>query len=159
MDGQKIRFRRAFWWTAFGLWLILTVYLSSQNGSGSSDISGWFATKIWRASNVLTRVLLDRGISYVKFHFYIRKLAHFTVHLILAFTATHAAVWSFSSRKTALRFAIALTVFLALFDEVIQVAAPGRASAMFDGVINIFGVMVGLLISSRAGPESLSEFS
>jgi len=159
MNTRKIRQKRIFWWAVFGLWLVLTVYLSSQNGSGSSDVSSWLAAKLWRASNAFTRTMLDRGISYSTFHFYIRKLAHFTVHLVLAFVTVRAAAWSFATKKDALRFAFALTVFLALFDEAIQLAAPGRTSAVLDGAINLSGVLVGLFISSRFGPKALPRIT
>ena len=159
MDLRKIRRKRAFWWTAFGLWLVLAVYLSSQNGSGSSDVSGWLATKLWRVSNALTKVLLDRGISYATFHFCVRKLAHFTVHLVLAFVTMRASAWSFPRREEATHFTVVLALFMAIFDELIQLVAPGRSSVALDGVINLGGAVVGLLVSSRLGPNKPTKTS
>ncbi|MBQ3293862.1 VanZ family protein [Candidatus Saccharibacteria bacterium] len=153
MSRRKIRFWRAFWWSLFAIWLVLTVYLSSQNGSGSSDVSSWLADKLWRASNVVTKALLDRGMSFATFHLLVRKLAHFTVHLFLAFFAVRASAWSFSQRREGLRFAWILSICLAVFDEAIQLLAPGRVSALLDGGINLAGVTLGALISSLLGPR------
>ncbi len=154
MNLRRIRFKRAFWWCFFAIWLILTVFLSSQAADGSSALSREVSVKLWR---VLIKIFGDFKLS--TFHFYVRKFAHAFVHLVLAFAAIRASLWSFSERKAGLWFAVLFSVFIALFDEAIQLISPGRSSALLDGAINLLGVLIGSLISSRFGPKALSDIT
>ena len=155
MSQSKTRVWRAFWWSLFAVWLVLTVYLSSQNGPGSASVSGWLSIWLWKVVNNATGALFERTMAFATFHLLVRKFSHFFVHLVLAFLVTRASAWSFSWRKEGIRFAWIFAISLALFDEAVQMLAPGRVSAVFDAGLNLSGAAIGAFISSRFGPSNV----
>jgi len=143
MNTRKKRLKRAFWWSFFAVWLVLTVFLSSQSGYGSSSLSRIISVKLWHGF-----IKVFGNFSLATFHFYFRKFAHAFVHFVLAFVTVRASLWSFPERASALRFALIFSTCIALFDEAIQLVSPGRSSAFFDAGLNLSGVIVGTFLSA-----------
>ena len=150
MISRAILFKKVFWCTLFVLWASLIIFFTTQNGSDSSEVSGFVAEKIWR---VLNR-LLGHDISFITFHFIVRKIAHFSIHFVFAFIAIRASVWNFPDRKFALIFAWGISLVVAVLDEAAQLSVPGRYGIFADAGINLAGTVLGALLSSFIGPKS-----
>ncbi|MBR3319886.1 VanZ family protein [Candidatus Saccharibacteria bacterium] len=131
------------WWLVSIVWLSLTVYLSSQIGSESANLSRTIAEFSW---NLLSKFLSKLG--FARYHFYVRKLAHFFVHAVLAFTVYRASNYSFKRKGAVVAFTLILVTSVAVFDEIIQLQAPGRVSTSMDAGINLLGVCIGTCLSS-----------
>ncbi len=154
MNSRTILFKKVLWCSLFVLWSLLIIFLTTQNGSESGEFSGFIAEKIWRALNRPLGLLFGHTMSFSAFHFFIRKLAHFSVHFVFAFIAIRATIWNFSERRPALVFAWIVAILVAILDEAAQLSVPGRASAVTDAGINLAGVFFGAFLSSLLGPKS-----
>lgn len=151
---KKKHFKRILWWSLFAGWLVLTVYLSSQDGTESAYMSQDIALQTWRT---IRAIFGESALNmrFIVFHRIFRKVTHFVIHFVLAFLLVRASRWSFSSKKTALCFAWGFAITIALANEAVQLVSPGRVSAMFDAGLNLGGAVLGALISSFLGPKDL----
>lgn len=140
---QRRELKIVFWWTLSILWMALTMYLSNQIGSNSSALSNRVAKSIWQPLYDLFP-----SLEFDEFHFAIRKLAHFAVHAVLAFSIFRAAWHSFRKKGAALFLALVVAGGIAVFDELVQLRAPGRVWAVTDMGINLLGVSLGTCFSS-----------
>ena len=154
MSSRTILFKKVFWCTLFVLWASLIIFFTTQNGSDSSEVSGFVAEKIWRVSNRLLNSVFGRDISFITFHFIVRKIAHFLIHFVFAFIAVRASAWNFPDRKFALIFAWGISLVVAVLDEAAQLSVPGRYGIAADAGINLAGTVLGALLSSFIGPKS-----
>ena len=154
MVMRKRYTKRILWWSLFAGWLVLTVYLSTQNGTESAYLSQDIALKVWRS----LRAIIGEGLfnmKFIVFHRIFRKVTHFMIHFVLAFLLVRASCWTFPSKKTALGFAWIFAIAVAILNEAVQLVSPGRVSAMFDAGLNLGGAVLGALISSFLGPKHL----
>jgi len=152
MTMRKRYFKRILWWSLFTGWLVLTVYLSTQDGTESAYLSQDIALHLWRTlRSIFTNAFAD--MRFIVFHRTFRKVTHFLIHFVLAFLLVRASRWTFASKKTALGFAWAFAIAVALVDEAVQLVSPGRVSAMLDAGLNLGGAVLGALISSFLGPK------
>ena len=134
------------WWGLFIVWLVLTVSLSGQDGSGSYAPSNTVSSKPWQFFHKLFPNLEES-----EFRFYVRKLAHFGIHFVLAFFCFRASRYTFKTRPAAFFVAVTLTITIAVFDELIQMEAPGRVSIPADAIINAVGAIIGTIVSLLFG--------
>ena len=136
------RIKALIWWTLSTLWLTLTVYLSNQVGTGSAALSQNLARSIW------TPLLkLFPELDFEEFHIFVRKLAHFGVHMILAFSIFRASNYTFRRKGTALFITLILAGFIAFANELVQLRAPGRVWTIVDTGLNLLGVFIGTCLS------------
>ena len=143
MGTKQRRELALIWWSLFIIWLMITVSLSGQDGTGSAMLSNTISAGPWR--------LIHRcfpQLRYEDYHLCVRKLAHFGVHFVLAFLALRAMRYTFSHFGVALIVVAIVTVIIAIFDEAIQVQTPGRVGIISDAVINLAGVFAGIFVSS-----------
>ncbi|MBR5389093.1 VanZ family protein [Candidatus Saccharibacteria bacterium] len=151
---KKQAYKRVLWWGLFAIWLTLTVYLSSQNGVGSSSLSMRISKTLWNGIRSAFGIHF-LPMHFITFHYLVRKAAHFTVHFLLAFFLVRASCWTFQSRKTAMIFAWSAAAVISMIDEALQLGAPGRFSAVFDAGLNVSGAVFGSFFSSLLGPKNL----
>ena len=144
MENKCTKKTRALtWWAVSVLWLALTLFLSNQVGSSSYVLSTKTADSVWTPL-----VKLFPGLDAEDFHFFIRKSAHFGVHAILAFSVFRASFRTFRRKGVALIFALALSGIIAIFNELVQLRAPGRVWAITDAGLNLLGVCIGTCLSA-----------
>lgn len=137
---------------------IVVMYLifnfSAQTGASSSNLS-YKVTKelVTVASTVLDKNLNDAEIEiYVeKYHFYVRKLAHFTEYMILAISVAFP-LYVYGMRGIWLvLFAGAFCVGFACLDEYHQSFVSGRSPAKRDVIIDSCGAFLGIYITRIFG--------
>ncbi len=118
--------------------LILSVgvifFLSTDNGSMSN--TGSIVRQI-------LKFLLPNSPeeNLAVYHFFIRKLAHFTEYAALAFWASRAF---FNSKKEILKsrwflWAFLIVVFVAMTDEFNQSFSPNRSGSLYDILLDCLG--------------------
>ncbi|MCL2604657.1 MAG: VanZ family protein [Defluviitaleaceae bacterium] len=75
-------------------------------------------------------------------NFILRKGAHFTVYLILAFCVTHSLKYYSKGRRLAF-LSWGIAAFYGVTDEIHQYFVPGRACTVSDMLINAAGAAAG----------------
>ena len=133
--------KRAVRWLLVLAWLYLIVYLCRQNGADSAKVSEWITQ---RTSSSLK--LFGFDINYSELYLFLRKFAHYVVHIILAWLTYCALDVSFSSQKFNIALCVIFCSIIAAFDESIQSAAIGRIMQASDAILNLLGVQSGTIL-------------
>lgn len=121
-------------WILLVLWMIFIFYMSSCNGNVSSDQSGTIAY-------VLHNIL---GINYSdKLIFIIRKCAHVSEFFILGILVINLV--SKYNVKHIYLISFIICVLYSSSDEFHQLFVPGRSGQVTDVLIDLIGVVLGLL--------------
>jgi VanZ family protein len=115
-------------------WLGLTIFLSEQTGAESARLSHKLSEWIIRVFN------LHIDISRVET--FLRELAHFGIHFVLAILA-YRAFLTITREKPSMLICLILCAAIAIFDELTQRSIPGRAREVNDLLLNLFGVSLG----------------
>ena len=122
-------------WILLALWMAFIFYMSSCNGNVSSDQSGTIAY-------VLHNIL---GINYSdKLIFIIRKCAHVSEFFILGILVINLI--SKYNVKYSYLISFIICVLYASIDEFHQLFVPGRSGQVTDVLIDLIGVVLGLLL-------------
>ena len=122
-------------WILLALWMAFIFYMSSCNGNVSSDQSGTIAY-------VLHNIL---GINYSdKLIFIIRKCAHVSEFFILSILVINLV--SKYNVKHIYFISFIVCVLYASSDEFHQLFVPGRSGLVTDVLIDLIGVVLGLLL-------------
>lgn len=129
-------FGKFFRWCLFLLWFMVVIFLSAQTGSESGGFSHWIADKIFSNPSP-------------EFHAFIRNCAHFGIHFILAIVM-YAAFYSYDEPRTYVTY---LGLVIAVFDELIQFYSPGRCFEFIDIVLNVSGIITGVLLAALIVPK------
>ena len=114
------------------LLIILIFYFSSKPASDSLAQSSFVANIINKYANipVITPIILDN----------ISQFAHYFEYFILGLYISHL------SKKHA-KITVFLWIFLVPFmDEGLQYFVPGRCSSISDVIIDIFGIVCGIIV-------------
>jgi len=129
-----------FIWPALAVLVAVGIFVSS---SISGDVSGNASMTIAR----LVRYVSPVGDETLRFmHFLVRKTAHFTVFLLLAFCVTHSLKYHIHNLRLLLLSAWAIAAAYGVFDEVHQYFVPGRVMAVSDMLINAAGAFFGVMV-------------
>lgn len=127
---------------------------SGQTGTDSAQLSYKVTEKlVLIASDVTDKNLSPAEVAvYVeKYHYYVRKLAHFTEYMILAITVAFP-LYVYGMRGFFLViFAGAFCVGFACLDEYRQSFSLGRTPSKKDVFIDSCGVFVGIIITRIVG--------
>ncbi len=127
---------------------------SGQSGTDSAQLSYKVTEKlIIVASDVADMNLTQDEIAVYteKYHYHVRKLAHFTEYMILAITVAFP-LYVYGMRGIFLMlFAGAFCVGFACLDEYRQSFSLGRSPSKKDVLIDSFGVFVGIIITRIVG--------
>lgn len=117
------------------LWVIVILSFSLQDGSRSSLQSGVITTTI---QSLLSNIGID--IERQLLSFLIRKTAHFTEFFILGVLVKQ------SSFDLVNNLPVYLACFVPILDETVQSFVPGRAMAISDMIIDLTGIIFGMII-------------
>jgi VanZ family protein len=127
---------------------------SGQTGTDSAQLSYKVTEKlVLIASDVTDKNLTPAEVAVYteKYHYYVRKLAHFTEYMILAITVAFP-LYVYGMRGIFLViFAGAFCVGFACLDEYRQSFSLGRTPSKKDVLIDSCGVFVGILITRIVG--------
>lgn len=136
------------------LMMYLIVGFSSQTGNVSAQLSYKVTYKIVVTIDQVSDMHLTQeqiNSCVEKYHFYVRKLAHFTEYMILAITVA-LPLYVYGMRGIWLMlFAGAFCVGFAALDEYHQSFVAGRGPSKRDVMIDSCGVFVGIIITRITG--------
>lgn len=132
---QLKRKRMIRWGLTVAMMLVIFLF-SAQNGQESGEVSSFVKMLVSRLKFV------GWFLQYVE----IRKIAHFSVYLILGICVLRALL--LYERTMRSRFCIALLYcfIYACTDEFHQYFVPGRAASIWDVLIDTSGALMGSLI-------------
>lgn len=143
---NQIRSNLSMEWLLVALWMLLIFWFSAQPATESANLSGEILKVLQVVvERILPGLQLDMGI----FHLLIRKGAHFLVYAVLGGLLLQAFLRSGFSVKKAVLSACMISVLYAASDEWHQIYVPGRAGQITDVLLDGFGSLVGILVSSR----------
>ncbi len=123
---------------------------SSQTGKISGNISGsiteWIAQKIVSDFDQMTH---PEQINMVEsMHFYIRKLAHFSIYALLGFLSFLNICQYSVNKKVRTLIPPLFCLLYACSDEFHQLFTDGRSGNPFDVMIDFSGAVLGIIISA-----------
>ena len=134
--------------------MAMIFHFSAQGGKDSSALSYKVSRGIVRvADKVLDKEFTEEQITAYanKYHYHVRKLAHFTEYFILAVTVA-VPLYVYGMRGIWLViFAGAFCVGFACFDEYHQSFVAGRTPSKKDVFIDSCGVFLGIFITRIVG--------
>lgn len=136
------------------LWMILIFLFSNQNGNESSALSNGFINntiiKVYEVFHPLAseeeKLEVVREWSYP-----IRKLAHFTVYLVLGILAfLNLKEYTLIGKKE-ICLLLVFCFLYAISDEIHQRFVPGRSCELKDVFIDTCGSLIGISIAYFVG--------
>lgn len=136
-------------WIPVVILMLIIFIFSSQPASQSNNLSYGF-TKV--LVDVLGEVLPFNietstiNVFLTQLNHIIRKLAHFTIYLILGIFVTRALIKDGVKSKVNI-IAFLICVLYAISDEFHQLYVPGRGGQLKDVLIDSAGSLVGITIS------------
>lgn len=148
-SNTKLLVIRYILWSAVLAVMVVIFLHSAQNGQQSSETSGSFLEIIL---SVFYKGFSSAGQAEQleiinSFQFLVRKLAHFSIYLVLGFLCFLAM----NTYKILLKFkctaALAISLLYAVSDEVHQLFVPERAGQIRDVLIDFSGALVGVAIA------------
>lgn len=127
---------------------------SGQSGTDSAQLSYKVTQKlVIYASDITDKNLTPEEIDIYteKYHYYVRKLAHFSEYMILAITVAFP-LYVYGMRGIWLMlFAGTFCIGFACLDEYRQSFSIGRSPSKKDVMIDSCGVFVGIIITRIVG--------
>ena len=116
------------------LWCVFIFHFSLANAEQSGATSG-------RVREFLNTVLADMGFSFRLSSTFVRKAAHFTEFFALGLLAFGTAAAFL--QKYRLPAAVVFSLAVAVVDECLQFASPGRAPGVTDVLLDTAGAASG----------------
>lgn len=135
-------------WFFVVAWMMVIFYLSHQPAAESSRLS--LGVTDWLL-NVVALMIPEELFSVERFHFFIRKAAHFIAYFILGALVLRALASSGVRGWKTVSFAFLLSFVYAISDELHQYFVPGRAAQVRDVLIDSLGACCGILLARGLG--------
>ena len=132
--------RQIVLWTLFSAWLVLVVFLSSEDGLSTARTSG-------RLAALFVRLFYIRSELTWRIDHTLRMSAHFVGFFILSGLAYTAVMATWADLRFIKTYAILFCAVLSILDEVKKVFIPGRHLSWSEVGINVLGVLCGVFIS------------
>ena len=130
--------------------MILIFSFSAQGADTSNDVSGGFISAIYKIYLKFTGVPCSTGefeATVAAMQHTIRKLAHFSIYLILGFLFSNAYYQSgFKKFSKYIPLAFVSSAVYASTDEFHQLFVSGRSGELRDVLIDSSGAFLGILI-------------
>ena len=128
-----------FWALTFA-WLLVCIFLSSQNGTETGNLSLGLSKVIIRVLNLDPDKLNDLNSS-------LRTTAHVIVFFVLSFLGGCASGNSFPKKKIAVLWPFVPCAIVAVLDEVRKAHIPGRHCSYPEAMLNVAGCAMGCAAS------------
>ena len=131
------------------LWMIVIFSFSNQKAVESTKLSDGLILKTVRIIEKITNKEYSDEEILEKFVKPVRKLAHFTIYLILG-VLVYLYIKEFNISN---KFIISLLICIlyALSDEIHQLFIVGRSGKIIDVFIDSFGSLTGIFIIKKVG--------
>ena len=137
-------------WILVFLWMGFIFYMSAQDSTESSSFSRPIAESVveFQTKYHLTPDYGYSSVEYIdRIEAIIRMIAHSTVFFILSVLVSLSLLLSNIKRRRVLFISIALSLLYAFVDEFHQFFVPGRASEMADIYHDMFGIILGTMLT------------
>lgn len=129
------------------IWILPVLMISFiwDNSLTVGSASGSFSKEV---AMFLLNIVEKTGftISFDTFHFYVRKLAHFSEYFLLAMLVCSAANIAPIIKRKRLQ-PLPFWILVPVIDETIQLFVPGRCGALTDVCIDMTGFFFGALFT------------
>ena len=131
------------------LWMIVIFSFSNQKANDSSKLSDGLILKTVRIIEKITNKEYSDEEILEKFVRPVRKLAHFTIYLILG-VLVYLYIKEFNISN---KFIISLLICIlyAISDEIHQLFIVGRSGKILDVLIDSLGSLTGIFIIKKVG--------
>lgn len=128
--------------------MIIIYNFSAQNGIDSSGISKKISRLICRVIFFNYENMSGEQQMFVvnELHYFIRKLAHFSIYMLLGMFSYMALIPFKQELKKPAVISLAVCAVYAVFDEIHQRFIPGRSMRVTDMVLDTFGAFIGIVI-------------
>lgn len=130
-------------WIAIILWMGIIFYYSDQVAESSDETSLGVVEIV---NEVVEIVAPEMELDIDKSNHIVRKLAHFSVYLILALLVLNALYRSDFRGYRVYKVTLVICILYALSDEMHQFFVNGRSMQISDVLIDSSGSIVGIII-------------
>lgn len=129
-----------FKWGLVIILMFIIFYFSNQSSNVSSTTSSGIVKRIFDLFNLNDIFIFDA------FHTVIRKIAHFSIYLLLGFLVYNALFNKKISSINVLLFSILIVCLYSISDEIHQLFVVGRSCEIRDILIDTIGGSIGSLL-------------
>jgi VanZ family protein len=131
----------------FLIWILVAAYIA-WIFSNSLTIGEYSSRASLKVANFLLPYVNRLGftIDFDLFHFYVRKMAHFSEYALLGFMIVIAIRIAPLFKSRFLNFVL-IMIGIPLTDEFLQKYVPGRVSAILDSFIDMAGILAGAFVA------------
>ena len=132
-------------WTLVIAWMTVIFLFSAQPAHESDGLSkSVILFIIGLAKRVMP--LADLAMYIATLNHFIRKVAHFTVYLVLGILTVNSLKASGVPIFKAIMWALVICIAYAATDEIHQMFVPGRGAQVKDVLIDSVGAVVGICV-------------
>lgn len=131
------------------LFLLIVMFLfSSQNGINTTSLSIKVTRVIARFTfvNYENMTLSQQAFIVEELNYFIRKVAHFIIYMLIGMCSFYAMLILVEKIRKKATVSVFFCFIYALSDEVHQFFVPGRDFKVTDILIDMFGVIIGILL-------------
>lgn len=141
-----MRQRKMFWWILLIIWMVLIFLFSAQTAVQSDSLSSGLISKIIHLLIPRFDLLSDADkLVYIDhWNVIIRKSAHFFIYFVFSLLLI-SLLRQYGIKKKYL-LALLICLLYAVTDEWHQFFVAGRGPALSDVVIDLIGVLIGLIL-------------
>ena len=125
------------------LWAAVIFSFSAQDAVSSTEQSNFILSLIAK----ITHIQIEENAFWMTAETIVRKLAHFTIYLVLGFLAANA--FRFNINRRLVLISVMFCLLYAATDELHQYFVPGRSCRVLDIIIDTSGGALGALIYSK----------
>ena len=134
-----MNYKKNLSWILVITWMAVIFLLSAQPANDSASLSTGITDWIY---DLLINVFPNLNIETL--HLIIRKLAHFTIYLVLGVLLLNALSHNEQKQSANIVLALLVSSLYAISDEIHQVFVSGRAGQISDVLIDIIGSLIGI---------------
>lgn len=130
--------------------MIVIFMFSAQNGGTSGNLSEGITYNIAKifVDDFENMTFVQQKNLVEEMHFYIRKIAHFSIYALLGFLACINSRFYITKKKKALAVSLVFCLLYAVSDEIHQLFSDGRCGSPVDVMIDFSGSCVGTAVAS-----------
>lgn len=124
-------------WVLVFMWMVIIFNFSSQKANESKGVSTYVTEKVYI---VVEKISPKKNlITFNDMEHYIRKMAHFSIYMILGFLILNAL------DNKDIKFVLIICILYAISDEFHQSFVPGRGPQLKDVFIDTAGSICGII--------------
>lgn len=134
------------------LWMSVIFSLSNQAASDSTELSdGFISNTIGNVYKIFNKNIGSDELNEIKFKYahLVRKMAHFTIYMILGILVTLLVCEYNISFYKCLFISLLVCLLYSISDEVHQLFVMGRSGEIKDVLIDTSGSFIGIFVFNK----------